>query len=222
MTRGALVAALWLAVAAVSVPAPRAQTPRAAPAAGAPSFEDVTRAVGIVAPHTNGASAEKYLAETMGSGAAFLDFDGDGWVDVFLVDGGSIADPRWRPAPGTGSIATPGAASFVDVTAASGIRDGRLRHGRVRRRHRQRRPHGPVRDELRRQHALPQRRERASRMSPGRPVWACRCGARAAPSSTRTATATWTCSWPTTWTRRGPTTSSAGTPSGGSASTAIR
>ena len=124
MTRGAFVVSVWLALAVVYLPAPLAQAPRAAPAAGVPSFEDVTRAVGIVAPHTNGASAEKYLAETMGSGAAFLDFDGDGWVDVFLVDGGSIVDPQVAARARHRLYRNVGGASFVDATAASGIRTG--------------------------------------------------------------------------------------------------
>ena len=43
--------------------------------------------------HINGASPEKHLAETIGSGGLFFDYDNDGWIDIFLVDGGSLADP---------------------------------------------------------------------------------------------------------------------------------
>src|SRR5207344_1965632 len=57
-----------------------------------PQFIDIARQAGVAFHHTNGASAEKHLVETMGSGAVFFDYDGDGWVDLFLVDGGSIAD----------------------------------------------------------------------------------------------------------------------------------
>lgn len=123
MMRSALVAAGCLALAVVYMPAPRAQAPRAL-AAGVPSFEDVTAAMGITARHTSGASPEKYLAETMGSGAAFLDFDGDGWVDVFLVDGGSIADPEAAARARHRLYRNLGGKSFVDATAASGIRTG--------------------------------------------------------------------------------------------------
>ena len=56
-------------------------------------FTDATRDAGIDFRHVNGASPDKHLVETIGSGGLFFDYDGDGWIDVFLVDGGSIADP---------------------------------------------------------------------------------------------------------------------------------
>jgi enediyne biosynthesis protein E4 len=52
----------------------------------------VSRQAGIDFTHVNGASADKHFEETMGSGGLFLDADGDGWLDIFLVDGGSRAD----------------------------------------------------------------------------------------------------------------------------------
>ncbi len=48
---------------------------------------DVTAAAGIDFHHNSGAFGAKYLPETMGSGCAFLDYDGDGWLDILLVNG---------------------------------------------------------------------------------------------------------------------------------------
>jgi hypothetical protein len=70
----------------------------AAPAAwsGAParlSFADVTAGSGIDFVHAASPTREKYLLETMGSGVALLDADGDGRLDVYLVNGAALADP---------------------------------------------------------------------------------------------------------------------------------
>ena len=52
-------------------------------------FTNVTAAAGITFTHVNGAFGKKYLPETMGSGVAFLDVDGDGYQDLFFVNGKS-------------------------------------------------------------------------------------------------------------------------------------
>jgi len=51
------------------------------------SLTDVTAAAGIDFHHNSGAFGAKYLPETMGPGCAFLDYDGDGWLDILLVNG---------------------------------------------------------------------------------------------------------------------------------------
>ena len=58
-------------------------------AAPGPGFllTDVTEAAGIRFRHNSGAFGAKYLPETMGPGCAFLDYDGDGWLDILLVNG---------------------------------------------------------------------------------------------------------------------------------------
>jgi hypothetical protein len=50
-------------------------------------FVDVTAAAGITFHHNNGAYGGKLLPETLGAGCAFLDYDGDGWQDILLVNG---------------------------------------------------------------------------------------------------------------------------------------
>ena len=59
----------------------RAQSP--------PLFEEVPpEKSGIRWVHDNAASPDHYLPETMGPGVAFLDYDNDGWMDIFLVNSG--------------------------------------------------------------------------------------------------------------------------------------
>jgi len=50
-------------------------------------FTDVTAKAGIAFRHHNGAYGGKLLPETLGSGCAFLDYDGDGWQDILLING---------------------------------------------------------------------------------------------------------------------------------------
>jgi hypothetical protein len=50
-------------------------------------FANVTASAGIDFRHNNGAFGAKYLPETLGAGCAFLDYDGDGWLDILLVNG---------------------------------------------------------------------------------------------------------------------------------------
>ncbi|HEY6552308.1 MAG TPA: CRTAC1 family protein, partial [Vicinamibacteria bacterium] len=49
-------------------------------------FTDVTAAARVTFKHTSGAAGKKRLPETMGSGVVVLDFDGDGWQDLFFVN----------------------------------------------------------------------------------------------------------------------------------------
>ncbi len=51
------------------------------------TFRDVTQQAGIRFVHNNGAYGKKFLPETMGPGVAFIDYDNDGWPDIFLVNG---------------------------------------------------------------------------------------------------------------------------------------
>ena len=91
---------------------------RTAGANSAIQFTDATAAAGIRFPHNSGAFGKKYLPETMGSGAAFLDVDSDGWQDVFFVN-----RRNWPGRPG--ASAYPALyrnnrnGTFTDVTRAA-------------------------------------------------------------------------------------------------------
>ena len=86
-----------------------------------PQFRDVAKTAGLDFTHVNGASEEKYFPEIMGSGGLFLDFDNDGWLDVFLVDGGSFADPPLARRARHRLYRNRGNGTFQDVTSSSGI-----------------------------------------------------------------------------------------------------
>jgi enediyne biosynthesis protein E4 len=95
------------------------------PAAPVPlvRFTDVTVPAGIQFHHVNGAYGEKLLPETMGSGVAFLDFDGDGDADLLFVN-----STEWPGHPAEGGRAATsslyrndGSGKFTDATAGSGL-----------------------------------------------------------------------------------------------------
>lgn len=59
-----------------------------------PRYVDVTREAGLSFRHLNSATPSKYLIETMGGGVALLDYDRDGWLDVFFVNGARLKHPH--------------------------------------------------------------------------------------------------------------------------------
>jgi hypothetical protein len=63
------------------------QAPTSPPASSPVTFRDITQKAGIHFVHNNAAFGKKYLPETMGPGVAFIDYDKDGWQDIFLVNG---------------------------------------------------------------------------------------------------------------------------------------
>ena len=81
-------AVTMLLVASLSQPTTSGETQQAplGPPDPAPTFSDVTGATGVDFQHHHGGTGNKQLAETMGSGVAWLDFDRDGRWDLYFVD----------------------------------------------------------------------------------------------------------------------------------------
>ncbi len=83
-------------------------------------FTDVTRSAGIRFIHFNGASGQKLLPETMGSGVAFLDYDSDGKQDLLFVNSSAWPGATAEPRPTLALYHNDGG-KFTDVTAAMGL-----------------------------------------------------------------------------------------------------
>ncbi len=86
-----------------------------------PTFADDADAVGLRFTYDNGASLIRQLPEQSGGGVALLDYDGDGWLDVYCVQGGPFPPRPDRRSPGDRLFRNKGAGRFEDVTARAGI-----------------------------------------------------------------------------------------------------
>lgn len=106
-----------------------------AAATGAVQFSDVTRKAGITFTHTSGAVGQKYYPETFGSGVCVIDYDRDGWPDLFFVNGRAWTSDEQHaaksaPSPPRQSVSPPAHpalyhnnrnGTFTDVTKQVGL-----------------------------------------------------------------------------------------------------
>ena len=102
----------------------QAPSPSPSPTAPRPSgpieFTDVSAQAGIHFKHNSGAFGKKYLPETLGNGAAFLDYDNDGWQDILIVN--STAWPeRKTPRTFPALYHNNQDGTFADVTRQAGL-----------------------------------------------------------------------------------------------------
>ena len=99
-----------------SLPAVASTAPSAYP------FEEVSSAASrITWVHTAGKSAEKYLPETTGAGCAFLDYDNDGWMDIYLVNSGKCDFYNPNPPLRNALYRNNRDGTFTDVTEKAGV-----------------------------------------------------------------------------------------------------
>jgi enediyne biosynthesis protein E4 len=86
-------------------------------------FKDVARTAGLTMHNVNGdAATKKYILETTGSGVAVLDYDRDGWPDIFLVNGTSFDfEGGHSGAPTSHLYHNNHDGTFTDVTKAAGL-----------------------------------------------------------------------------------------------------
>jgi enediyne biosynthesis protein E4 len=99
---------------------------------GAPViFEDVSHKSGIDKfQHRSGTPAKSTIIEVPGSGVALLDYDNDGWLDIYLLNGSTVAALKGQePAPKAMLLHNNHDGTFTDVTAKAGVANERWGFG---------------------------------------------------------------------------------------------
>ncbi len=94
-------------------------------------FKDVTKVAGL-APwrHVMGTAQKKYILETDGSGVGLIDYDNDGWLDIYLVNGSTYDAIAGRKTPPHAALFHNNHdGTFTDVAAKAGVTNDRWGFG---------------------------------------------------------------------------------------------
>jgi enediyne biosynthesis protein E4 len=86
-------------------------------------LRNVTQQTGINFIHTDGSSGSRYIVETIASGLALFDYDNDGDVDIYFLNGAPLRGTKAKETPRNSLWRNDGHWKFTDVTAASGLGD---------------------------------------------------------------------------------------------------
>ena len=94
-------------------------------------FEDVTAKAGLATwTHKMGTPAKDYIIETKGSGVCLLDYDNDGWLDIYIVNGSTLDALSGKEAPPHAALFHNNHdGTFTDVSAKAGVTNGRWGFG---------------------------------------------------------------------------------------------
>ena len=88
---------------------------------GSVKFTDVTEPAGIHFRHVDGRSGRRYFVENIGSGCAFVDFDNDGAIDIYLVNAADLPGFQSKSPPVNALYRNNGDGTFTDVTQRAGV-----------------------------------------------------------------------------------------------------
>ncbi len=86
-------------------------------------FRDVTAETGIAFRHTDGSSGRHYIMETVTAGLALFDYDNDGDVDIFFVNGAPLPGTKAQNPPKNALYRNDGGWKLTDVTEQAGVGD---------------------------------------------------------------------------------------------------
>jgi hypothetical protein len=86
-------------------------------------LRDVTKETGITFVHTDGSSGNRYIVETVTSGLALFDFDNDGDVDIYFLNGAPLRGTQSKKVARNSLWRNDGNWKFTDVTEKSGLGD---------------------------------------------------------------------------------------------------
>src|SRR5262245_36691111 len=94
-------------------------------------YTDATKDAGLSGFHfTSGTPAKDYILEAPGAGSAFIDYDNDGWLDIYLPNGSTLDALRGRgKAPSADLYRNNHDGKFSDVTAKAGVANERWGQG---------------------------------------------------------------------------------------------
>jgi enediyne biosynthesis protein E4 len=86
-------------------------------------LKDVTRETGISFVHNDGSSGRRYIVESVAAGLALFDYDGDGLVDIYFLNGAPLPGTELDYVPRNRLYRNEGNWTFTDVTEAAGVGD---------------------------------------------------------------------------------------------------
>ena len=85
------------------------------------SFVEVFGTTGIDFQHTDGSSGKYFIVETLASGVGLFDYDGDGDLDVYLLNGGRLPPAEGKRGASNALLRNEGGGTFTDVTREVGV-----------------------------------------------------------------------------------------------------
>jgi len=86
-------------------------------------LRDVTKETGITFVHTDGSSGQRYIMETVTAGLALFDYDNDGDIDIYFLNGAPLKGTKYDVAPTNALYRNEGNWRFTDVTKEAGVGD---------------------------------------------------------------------------------------------------